>query len=650
MALRCIIGLLAGLLLSAPVLAQDADDACPLSQNKKARKLYNEALGKVRGSRSEARALLKQALEIDEDFARASWVMADLLIKSKKMKEAEPYLLKVAEICPDLDPLVFFRIGGIRFGEKNYRDAADWLKKFLDKKPGLAAEESEARDMLKASQFFIEGFAKPVPFDPRPLNDVSTAADEFLPIITPDNQTVYFTRRTKEQDRNSAYGGIKEMERFCFSDLIDENKFEVGKPMPPPFNRNFNEGGASLTADNRVMYFTVCRNEDGPTPNCDIWYSVNVRGQWSEIRNCGPNINGKTTWESQPSISGDGKILYFTSNREGGYGQLDIWKSVKDENGNWGVPENLGPVINTPGSEKSPFFHSDGQTLYFSSTGNLGYGGYDIFFSKLGKDGQWQTPKNIGYPINSEMDDLGFFVSTDGRTGYFASDKLKGAGGWDVYYFNLYKEARPERVMFLKGELKDENNKAITDARLEIRNVNTEEVTTVEVDSLTGKYVAVMAFNDDHIMTVKQPGKAFTSQYLSTSDSSIGKPQELNLEVKDLKVGTPYRLNNILFETNSYEISQQTVNILREFASYLKDNPGMKVAIHGHTDNIGDNVANLTLSTNRARKIYETLVAEGIGKSRLSYKGFGATKPVSSNNTEEGRANNRRTEFIILAR
>lgn len=642
---------LAGLLLpSSALFPQKQEDPCPLSDSKKARKLYNEAIEKARSNKNEARALLKEALETDPDFGRAYYVMADLLIRGQKAAEAEPYLKKAAELCPDLDPMVFYRLGSISFGDKRYEEAREYLQRFTQSGTQKEKELDEAREMLKSSLFYIEGRAHPVPFNPHTLTDVSTEADEYLPIITPDNQTIYFTRRTSEFVVEGALGRQqKDIERFSSGESTSDHSFQTGTPLPLPFNKNFNEGGASLSADNKYMFFTICRNEAG-TLNCDIWYSVFLNGKWSEITNAGPKINGKTSWESQPSLSSDGKTLYFASNREGGHGGIDIWKSTRDTEGNWSLPENLGPVINTAGNEKSPFFHSDGQTLYFSSTGHTGYGGYDIYFSKLNKDGTWQPPKNIGYPINSDMDDLGFFVSTDGRKGYFASDKLKGVGGWDIYSFDLYKEARPERVLFLKGELKDENNNIVTDARVEIKNVKTEEVTTVEVDSLTGKYVAVMAFNDDHILTVKQPGKAFTSQYLSTADSSLDRPKQLDIEIKEIKVGQSYRINNINFATNSYEVTEQTSIIVRELALFLTENPGVKIAIHGHTDNVGDPKDNLILSQNRAKTVYDQLVQASIAASRLSYKGFGATRPVAGNNTEAGRAQNRRTEFVVVAK
>jgi len=628
--------------------AQDREDPCPLSENKKARKYYNSALDVVKSNKNEAKELLLKALEIDPDFGWANFVMGDILIKSKKVKEAEPFLLKAVINCPDLDPSIYLRLGSIQFGDKRFEAAKVNLGKFLETKSGKEKEQSEAREMLTACIFFIEGFAKPVPFNPKPLAAICTEADEYLPVITADNEKAYFTRRTFVKEVGAAVT-TKPVERFSFSGSLSENDFTKGEQMPPPFNKSLNEGGASLSADNKFMFFTVCKN-DGEGMNCDIWYTFFSKGQWAEIKNAGPLVNGKKSWDSQPSLSSDGKTLYFASTREGGFGELDIWKCIKDKDNTWSAPINLGPEINTKGNEKSPFFHSDGQTLYFSSTGQLGYGGYDIFFSKLDKEDKWAVPKNIGYPINSEKDDLGFFVSTDGRSGYFASDKLKGVGGWDIYFFDLYKEARPERVVFVSGEVRNEKNEVVADAKVELKNTRTKEVTQIDVDSLTGKYVAVVAFNEDHILTIKEPGKAFTSQYLSTADSSLNKPKKLDLKVEEIKVGKTYQINNINFSTNSYLLTPETINIVEELSIFLAENPAVKISIQGHTDNVGKPEENLKLSKDRAKMVLDLLVLNGIDSARLTHKGFGATKPVASNMTEKGKALNRRTEFVITGK
>ena len=218
-----------------------------------------------------------------------------------------------------------------------------------------------------------------------------------------------------------------------------------------------------------------------------------------------------------------------------------------------------------------------------------------------------------------------------------------------MFSFELYKEARPEKVLFLKGQLRDENNRRITDATIKFKNMQTKEVTEVDVDTLTGDYVAVMNFSSDMVMTVDKKGAAFTSRYLSREDSTLNDVKKIDLEVKQVKVGASYKLHDIRYETDRFNLDEESETLMAEFADYLKQNPKMKVAIHGHTDNIGSPADNMELSENRAKAVYDVLVKKGVSSSRLAYKGFGETKPVASNTTAEGRSENRRTEFVITS-
>jgi len=288
--------------------------------------------------------------------------------------------------------------------------------------------------------------------------------------------------------------------------------------------------------------------------------------------------------------------------------------------------------------------------LYFSSDSLPGLGGYDIFMSRLGEDGKWSTPVNLGYPINTASDEVGFFVSTDGKTGYFSSNKLQGVGGFDIYSFDLYPGARPDRVYLQKGTIKADNVDEPVSASIEIKNTVTRQITKIAVDSVTGKYAFVVNFDHDLLMTVKKDDYAFESQYISTKDSGNNKPVKENIVLQEIKVGGQYPLHDILFATNSYEINDTIKVVLDNFAEFLTENPKLHVDINGHTDNVGDHQSNLTLSENRARTVFEYLVSRDINRSRLQYKGFGETKPVASNDTEAGRAKNRRTVFVVTAK
>ena len=373
-------------------------------------------------------------------------------------------------------------------------------------------------------------------------------------------------------------------------------------------------------------------------------------GHWTEITNLGPNVNDPKQWDAQPSISSSGKVLYFASARDPLTG-IDIYKTEKDESGNWKKAVRLGDNINTTGNDKSPFIHSDSKTFYFSSDILPGLGGYDIFKCQMDEQGNFKKPVNLGYPINTDADEVGFFVSLDGKKGYFASNKLiVGKNGYDIYSFDLYPEARPNKVYFQKGDVNGPENKEVISAMIEVKTANSKKVTQVDVDSITGEYAFVTDFNEDLLVSVKKEGYAFQTQYVSSKDTLNEQPKKVDIELKKLELGGQYTINDILFATNSFEINDTIKTVLDEFIIYLKENPRLNVVLQGHTDNVGNPADNMILSENRAKTVSDYLASNLINKSRLSYKGYGETKPIASNEKEEGRAKNRRTVFVVTSK
>ena len=613
--------------------------SCPKSTNKKAIKLYEDAADAYKSRKyTDALSLVSKAIDADREFANAYLLQGTLALKKKDDKLFEDSYKKVIELCPDLDPDVYFQLGWMYYELKNWKDAELNLRKFLDfdridEEHGIRAER-----MLERAKLYMH----PVPFNPRPVRDLSTVDPEYLPYISPDNELAFFTRRFEMKERDMLTP--QSVEKFMIAHLIEKNRYDRGKPMDSPFNKasSNNEGGASITIDNKHLFFTV--NSGG---NFDICTSDFVDGQWTEIRSLGPNVNDPAQWDSQPSISSDGKTLYFASARNPDTG-IDIYKSVKDENGEWKKAVKLGPLINTNGNDKSPFMHSDSRTLYFSSDSLPGLGGYDIFKSQLDEDGNWSKPVNLGYPINTDADEVGFFVSTDGHLGYYASNRPGLGGlGYDIYSFELYVEARPDRVYFQKGDVNGPGNKEIVAASIEVKDAITNKTATFDVDSVSGEYAFVVPFKNDLIVSVKKEGYAFESEYISSKDTSNNEVRKINFELKKLKVGEQYTINDILFSTNSYHINDTIKTVLNEFADYLKRNPHLHVDLQGHTDNIGNPEANKVLSDNRAKAVAEYLISLGTERNRISYKGFGETRPIAKNDTEEGRAKNRRTVFVV---
>lgn len=633
-------------LMTGSVVSQNFQinkDACEPTSNKAALKLYAKA--QKEGNMAEKRKLLNDAVAIENSFYEALFELGTGYFKQGKKDMAKDRLEAVRDICPEYSPYTHFFLGLIAYQANVYQDAIQYFKKFLSYDVLDDEDYKLAKKLLQEIEDYEAIFSRPVPFNPKPILNVCTPQDEYLANISPDNRSFYFIRKIKKDGKSmdkTFDSGVNYVEIFTRSSLVN-GTFDAGEAMPRPFNYKYNNGASTITADNKQMYFVICQNNQ--VEFCDIWKTEYKDNQWQPFVNAGPNINSDA-WDSQPTISYDGKTLIFASNRPGGIGGVDLYISHKLDNGEWSPAENLGPVINTPDNELTPFLHSDSQTLYFSSKGHKGMGGYDIFFSKKDEKGNWTKPKNLGKPINTEGDDVSFFVSLDGKTGYYSSDRLNGPGGLDIYTFELYENARPAEVIYVEGTVKNNDNK-VTATQIEVKNTTTKEVTKIDVNQEDGTYVAIVSAKDDHILTIKEEGIAFTSKLINKEELGVGKPAEVNLITEEIKIGSAYRLNDINFATNSYELSDKAKFIIEEFSEFLKTNPTLKIAIHGHTDDVGNDNDNLLLSDNRARAVYEYLVSIGIAADRMTYKGFGETKPIASNKTEQGRAQNRRTEFVI---
>jgi len=655
------------LLFTVNCLAQDEEKKtdCPPPENKKALSLYQKGTDKKKYQKPDRLKYLKEALELEPAYAQAAMAMGNEIIVKCKLDNlpfnlALPYFKIAVAACPKIHSQPFYYIGYSYYEDGKNDSAVKYLNlflKFTDDDEKKFSKEYQSKEMVKTVKKETELKKKTVPFDPKVLLPISTANNEYLPYLSPDETIFLFTRTMPDQSKDKVYQTDKEKEVFTISRKQKDGKFEVGKPMEPPFNQNDNEGGACLSIDNKHLFYTIFKMEGGAQPNADIYYSDFVDGEWTDIKKV-PNINHPIYWDSQPSISADGNTLYFASDRPGGQGKVDIWKSDRHPvTRQWQAPVNLGPKINTSGIDKCPFIHSDSETLYYSSDGLFGFGGMDIYLVRKDDKGNWKEPENIGSPINGEGDDAGFFVSTDGINGYFCSNDAgkvrgKGIGKYDVYYFDLYKEARPEAVTFLRGEVKQADGTPVANASVELKNTKTKEITKAVYDSTSGSYVAAVNLKknkDPLVVTVKAPDYSFASQTVDIKTASFEKPPPpTTLNVEKAEKGKSFVLDNILYATGAADLFPQSFITLDEFVDYLKFNPKMKVEIQGHTDNVGSEAENRALSEKRAINVKNYLQEKGIAANRITAKGYGASKPMADNNTAAGRAKNRRTEFLIL--
>ncbi len=640
--------LMGGVALSAqPELGYCEQDVEEVAKDQLPRALSNWKKQNYR----EAERYLKRAVSLDENYADALYLLGDLYVRKLQMYRTIPLWKKLLEVCPSYKPEVRYFLGSILLEEKKFDQSIRLFEEFLADPERDMGYDIEVKAALSEARMKKNLLENPIVFNPEPVRQISTTEDEYLASISPDQQLMFFTRRTKKINRKDGPAAkVRLVEEFSLARRQEGGQFDKGEALPDPFNTSYNEGGPSITADNTELYFTVCQDIKG-YQNCDIYYSEKGSlGEWSTPRSVGDHINRRDSWESQPSVSANADALYFASNRKGGLGELDLYVCYRQEDGSWSEPHNLGAPINTRGNEKTPFIHSDSRTLYFTSDGQNGLGGFDIYFAKAIDDSSWQRPQNIGYPINSEEDDLSLFVSLDGETAYFASNKFSKANGWDIYSFALPALAKPEEVSLITGTLLDENDEPVEEGSLEIKNLKTNEVTRVKVDEQTGSYARVVETKpgEDLIISVKKKGIAFSSRYVDVDKSP--RVVEAPLKAEKLELGREYELNDINFATNSYELDEVARNVIDEFILYLEENPELKADIQGHTDNVGMPADNMVLSQNRAKTVYEYALDYGVSPNRISYHGYGETRPVATNDTEEGRAENRRTVFVITSK
>lgn len=631
------------------------------TQNKKAIKLYERAMETLyQGKNDAAMNGLEQALQEDGAFLEAHLVLADLMsnIDLASMEEngepsrhyrdeAKRHYRAVVESKRDFFAPAWVNLGKLELYDRNYDEAIKCFETYLELDKRESETELDAKRGLKTARFRKEALAHPVPFNPQNLGAaVNSRDDEYLPSLTADGQTLVFTRRFPRKATTTA--NTKEEEDLYVSTL-NNGQWSRAERMPEPVNSTDNEGAQCISQDGRIMFYTACNRNDGGG-RCDLYMCVNKSGRWSKPRNLGSAVNSGA-WEGQPTFSIDGRTLYFVSNRKGGHGGMDIWKTTFD-GGQWTAPENLGPEINTEFDEMSPFIHFDDHTLYFSSNRPEGMGGMDLFVAKRDDNGRWTQPTNLGYPINTEGDDNNLIVSADGRTAIFASQRDGGQGKMDLYSFELPVESRPTVAICFKGRVSNakDGQPVASDIRI-IDLANGTTVANTSSDGKNGLYIVSLPAGKDYAFHVTANGFLFHSQNVEKNNENGNEqwqPVTVDIALHPIESGERIALRNVFFETGRWEILPESEYELAKVVDLLTKNPTLKIELGGHTDNVGRPEANQRLSEQRAKAVYDYLINKGIPSNRLSYKGYGETQPVATNDTDEGRRENRRTEIKVL--
>lgn len=618
------------------------------SDSKKAIKIYEKAQAEFRSRNDvEAEELLNKALKIDDKFIEAWFMLAQINFDKGDGLTAAANFLKGLEVDPSGNPDGYLKVAEVEFIFGEYYKAYEHLQKWesfgsIDKMSVLRASV-----LKENTEFAIHAVENPVPFNPESMGDsINSTLSEYWPSLSIDEKTLFFTVKGPMHPDLPPEHAL-EQEDFYFAKK-DGDHWRKRVYLGPPVNTNKNEGAQSITADGKYIYFTACNRSDGHGKMCDLYYSKIENGKWSKPVNLGDQVNTRYS-EKHPAISADGRTLFFTSNRPGGFGNYDIWASRLID-GRWGTPVNLGDSINSKGIEQSPFIHPDQHSLYFSSDGWMGMGQGDLFVSRLKNDKSWSEPKNLGYPINTHNEEIGMIVNALGDRAYFSSNRREGTD-IDIYTFELPQELRPIPVSYMTGRVYDARNMKGIQATFQLIDIESGEV-VMEANSNEGEgdYLISLPTQAAYAFNVSQPGYLFYSDHFQIIEEySNLDPFVKNIPLEPIKTGNLVVLNNLFFDTDSYTLKKQSTIELDKILEFLSLNTGVKVEISGHTDNTGSEEYNMELSRNRAREVVKYLEENGISSDRLDSKGYGASQPVDTNESEEGKARNRRTELKILS-
>lgn len=613
------------------------------TKSKKAAALYVEADNyRVRGQYIRAIDLLEEAISKDKKFFEAYFRLAVIYKSKGELTKAEDYLNQVLELNSGNNAPAYFELGELYQMQARYKESIESIKKYLAYNPRNSKRVDEAQRILKNAAYALDNAEVQAAFTPLPLSDTVNAFPmQYFPVVSVDESFLLFTRRlgtTSEYDEDLV---------ICYQD--ENGNWLEPQSLSDNINSQFNEGTCTISADGSTLIFTSCYGRNG-FGSCDLYVSNKTGDVWSRPENLGGTVNS-SAWDSQPSLSADGRTLYFISNRRGGIGGRDIWYTEKDDSDNWTKPKNIGPSINTVNEEVSPFIHPNNRTLYYSTNGLPGFGGFDLYYSHH-ENGNWMKANNIGAPINNAEDQVSLFITSSGKKGYYSNEDSNSDKKGIIYEFDL--EGLHEikyQIAYVQGVVTDIESKEPLKAEIELFDIKSNKrVSLVNSDSITGKYLMVLTEGSEYALYINKQGYLFSSNAFTfrTSTDQAVKSIVKNIELEKIKKGVSMDLRNIFFETDEYEIKPESFAEIDKLIRFLMANPSITIEISGHTDNVGSNEYNLSLSRKRAASVANYIFNKSIALNRVVVKGFGDSQPISSNETDEGRQLNRRIELKIV--
>ncbi|MGB4654774.1 MAG: OmpA family protein [Bacteroidales bacterium] len=530
------------------------------------------------------------------------------------------------------------------FNSQNYKDAKLNFQNYLNSNTNKHYEISDSKKKIPICTFRDSIINNALPVEIVNIGrNVNTEGYEYVNALSLDGRLMYFTRKGADKYANESF-----FKSYSRTDADGETRWQTALEIGYPINTDGNEGALCVSPDGITIIITCCSRIDS-YGSCDLYFSNKDGKSWTEPINLGRTINSRA-WESQPSFAADGKTLYFVSNRAGGVGGADIYVSKMDDKGYWSEPKNLGNTINTKGDEFSPHIHPDGKTLYFSSDGHMGMGQFDLFVTELQPDGTWSKPVNLGYPINTNGDEINIILNAAGDYAYMSAQRADTYGNTDIYRVKLPEYVRPEYIAYIKGKVIDKKTREPLLANFEVIDMQKDSVVVSSwSDKVSGEFIFSLPVDKSYALNVNCKGYLFYSHnFTPQADLSLNKDSVMIVELNKIVKGEKTTLRNIFFEYDKYDLLPESEAELNKLLLFLNNNSSVKIQIVGHTDDVGSEEYNLKLSENRAKAVYQFLIDRNIDSSRISYKGMGEQNPIYDNSTEEGRAMNRRTEFVVI--
>ena len=603
----------------------------------------NSATGKP--NYEEGIRLLKQAVSKDSKFWEAQLLLGEFYEYNMNYASA----IAQYELALELNPMhsssgaTYCYLANLNLALANYSECIKYCTIFLKNPRASKKLGPQVYLMKRSAEFAMHALANPKEFNPINLGpEINTARPEYYPALTVDGQTLLFTRLLKVNNVD-----FKEQEDFFVSNKTAPGIWGYPQPMPKNINTLSNEGAPTISADGRSLVFVACADQTGyygekrkGKGSCDLFYAKKIGNTWYGPINLPGSVNSGN-WESQPSLSADGKTLYFVRGRKGDRtNNSDIYMSVLNQDGYWEPAQRLPDHINTPNTEESVHIHPDGRTLYFASKGHPGMGGSDLYVTRKNTKGEWSIPENLGYPINTKYDENSLMVSANGEIAYFASDREGGYGDLDIYSFNLPPEARAVKTLYFDGFVFDKESKKPIPGKFELYDLSDgAQVIVSEADEVTGTFIVPLPMDKNYVISVSHEGYHPYSLNFDLSQVDINqnyhidipmtKPMLLSNETSESK-GIENVFKNVFFDLNKSTLRTESRIELNLFANYLLQHKNINIILGGHTDSRGDESLNLKLSTDRAESVFRYLLERGISAQRMTFEGYGSSSPIFS--------------------